>query len=113
MTKQEVISYCLTFPDAMADTPFDDDTVVIRRRSNRKWFALLLTVDDRDAVNLKCDPRRAELYREVYRDVLPGWHMNKTHWNTIRLAGDVPDEELQEMIGHSHALTAVAAGGKK
>ncbi len=112
MTRDEVIACCLTFPDALADAPFDNDAVVIRRRSNRKWFALLLTVDGREAVNLKCEPRRAELYRRVYRDVLPGWHMNKTHWNTIWLGGDVPDEELREMIGHSHALTAPAAAFK-
>ena len=54
MTRDEVIACCLTFPDAAADAPFDNDAVVIRRRSNRRWFALLLTVDGRDAVNLKC-----------------------------------------------------------
>lgn len=113
MTRDEVIACCLTFPDAAADAPFDNDAVVIRRRSNRRWFALLLTVDGRDAVNLKCEPRRAELYRGVYQDVLPGWHMNKTHWNTVRLDGDVPDEELREMIGHSHELTAPAAAPRK
>ena len=49
----------------------------------------------------------------MYQDVLPGWHMNKTHWNTVRLDGDVPDEELREMIGHSHELTAPAAAPRK
>lgn len=114
MTREEVLACCLTFPDAAADAPFDHETaVVVRRQSNRKWFALLLTVDGREAVNLKCDPRRAELYRGVYRDVVPGWHMNKTHWNTVYLDGDVPEDELQEMIGHSHALTGPGRGPVK
>ena len=107
MTKADVITYCHTFSNAAMDAPFENnDAVVFRRSSSRKWFVLLLTVDGEDAVNLKCDPRRAELYRSVYRDVNPGWHMNKTHWNTIRLGGDVPDAELREMIIHSYELTA-------
>ncbi len=106
MTRDEVIACCLTFPDAAADAPFDNDAVVIRRRSNRRWFALLLTVDGRDAVNLKCEPRRAELYRGVYQDVLPGWHMNKQHWNTVELCSDVPPEEIEKMVQMSFRLTA-------
>ena len=107
MTKADVITYCHTFSDAAMDAPFENnDAVVFRRNSSRKWFVLLLTVDGEDAVNLKCDPRRAELYRSVYRDVKPSRPKNKTHWNTIRLGGDVPDAELREMIIHSYELTA-------
>ena len=104
MTKQELIEYGLTIPGAAADAPFDDESVVLRCRANRKWFALLLQVQGECCVNLKCDPMRADFYRRLYRDVTPGWHMNKTHWNTVRLGGDVPDEELQNMLLHSYDL---------
>lgn len=105
MDSHALITYALTLPDAVADQPFDDpETVVLRRRSNRRWFALLIAVHGVPCVNLKCEPPRADLYRCVYRDVTPGWHMNKTHWNTVALGGDVPDEELTAMIDHSYDL---------
>lgn len=105
MQPQDVIRWALTLPDAVEDHPFDDaDITVVRRRGNRKWFAVLLEVHGRPCVNLKCEPMRADLYRRVYRSVQPGWHMNKTHWNTIELGGDVPDDDLCEMIRHSYEL---------
>lgn len=105
MDRNALIAYALTLPDAVIDAPFEDpDIVALRRRSNRRWFALFMTVRGASCVNLKCEPRRADLYRHVYRDVTPGWHMNKTHWNTVRLGGDVPDDELTAMVAHSYAL---------
>ena len=105
MTKADVITYCHTFSDAAMDAPFENnDAVVFRRSSSRKWFVLLLTVDGEDAVNLKCDPRRAELYRSVYRDVNPGWHMNKTHWNTIFLDGSLSQDQLEQFCDRSYQL---------
>lgn len=104
MTAEELLDVCRSFPDAYVDYPFDDPIAVARRRSNRKWFAVLLDVHGTASVNLKCEPARAELYRRVYQSVTPGWHMNKTHWNTIALEGDVPDDELREMVAHSYDL---------
>ncbi len=106
MTRREIIDYCLTFPDAYEDYPFDEETPFLRRRSNQRGFALFLNVRGQECVNLKCQPDRAELYRLVYTDVTPGFHMNKAHWNTIRIGGDVPDDELCSMIAHSYELTA-------
>lgn len=106
MTRQDLIDYCLTFPDAYEDYPFDDATPFLRRRVNRKGFALFLNVHGEECVNLKCHPDRAELYRLVYPDVTPGFHMNKTHWNTVRIGGGVPDDELMSMIAHSYELAA-------
>jgi len=57
-------------------------------------------------VNLKCDPMKADFLRRVYHDVTAGYHMNKEHWNTVTIGGDVPETELYEMIRHSHDLTA-------
>ena len=106
LTRQELIDYCLTFPDAFEDYPFDGETPFLRRRSNRMGFALFINVRGTECVNLKCHPDRAELYRLVYRDVTPGFHMNKAHWNTVRIGGDVPDDELLSMIAHSYELAA-------
>ena len=105
MNSQEVLDWALSLADAVMDCPFEEETtVVVRRRSSRKWFALLIEVHGKPCVNLKCEPARADLYRRVYRSVQPGWHMNKTHWNTVELGGDVPDEELCDMIRHSYEL---------
>ncbi|MCL1917479.1 MAG: MmcQ/YjbR family DNA-binding protein [Peptococcaceae bacterium] len=55
-------------------------------------------------LNLKCDPLEADFLRSVYESIIPGWHMNKLHWNTVVIGGDVPDEEIQRMIMNSYDL---------
>ena len=55
-------------------------------------------------MNLKCDPFEVDFLRQAFEDVTPGWHMNKTHWNTVTLGGDVPNEELERMVGRSYDL---------
>jgi len=113
MTRQELIDFCLSFPGAYEDYPFDgmeahsDDGswAVLRHRANRKGFAHIYEREGYLCVNLKCDPLEADLLRGAFEDVLPGYHMNKTHWNTVRLGGDIPGEELRRMIGNSYDLT--------
>lgn len=104
---QTLIDHCLTYADAAADRPFDDfNTVVLRHKSNRKWFALLLELDGRLCVNVKCDPAEADFLRRAYTGVTPAWHMNKVHWNTVEVNSDVPDGALRGMIEQSFRLTA-------
>ena len=111
MTRRELIALCLSFPDAYEDYPFSDGNgadgawTVMRHRSNKKSFALIYERGGL-CVNLKCSPMRAELLRQVYEGVTPGYHMNKEHWNTVRLDSDVPEEELLGMLSHSYDLTA-------
>ena len=118
MTRQDLIDLCLTFPGAYEDYPFDDLTAsdhpwtVMRHRGNKKGFAHIYEREGHLCVNLKCDPLEADLLRGAFEDVLPGYHMNKTHWNTIRIGGDVPEEELQRMIGNSYDLTKRKGQGK-
>lgn len=112
MTQQELIAHCLTYPGSAADYPFGDDHCVIRHSGSKKWFALTVTLEGRLCVNLKCEPQEADFLRQVYRDCRPGWHMNKQHWNTIFLDGDVPEEELFRMIGESYRLTKGGKGSK-
>jgi predicted DNA-binding protein (MmcQ/YjbR family) len=104
MTKQDLIEYCLTYPSVYEDYPFDDITAVMRHSGNKKTFALIINKDERLFINLKCEPNKADFLRSIFESVIPGWHMNKEHWNTVYIDGDVPEQELYEMIQHSYDL---------
>lgn len=107
MTREEYLDHCRSILGAEVDQPFDEDfdTWVARHKTNRKWFALIFDVKGRHAVNLKCDPLEADFLRSVYKGVTAGYHMNKTHWNTVYFDADVPDEELIRMTRSSFELT--------
>lgn len=105
MTKCELIDHCLSYPSAFEDYPFDDTLAVIKHSDNGKMFALICERNDTLFINLKCEPMRADFLRHVYKSVTPGWHMNKVHWNTVTMGGDVPLDELHDMIRHSFDLT--------
>ena len=64
-----------------------------------------MDLDGKDIVNLKCDPMQADFLRGIYKGVVPAYHMNKTHWNTVYLDSDVPDEEIENMTLESFNLT--------
>jgi len=109
MTRQQIIEFCLTLPAAYEDYPFDSmgdpgAWTVMRHKTNKKSFALIYERHDKLRVNLKCDPFEADFLRQVFEDVTPGWHMNKVHWNTVTLGGDVSEDELQRMIERSYDL---------
>lgn len=110
MTKQELIDYCLTFPGAYEDYPFDEDSAsadawtVMRHRVNKKSFAFLFQRGDFVNINLKCEPMFADLLRRVYPGVIPAYHMNKVHWNGVILDGSIPQEEIFRWIRNSYDL---------
>ncbi|MDR1704906.1 MAG: MmcQ/YjbR family DNA-binding protein [Clostridiales bacterium] len=109
MTRRELIDFCLTFPAAYEDYPFDDLAdigawTVMRYRANRKGFAHIYERNGGLCINLKCDPFEADFLRQVFADVMPAYHMNKRHWITVTLGGDVPDDELGRMIERSYDL---------
>ncbi|NOQ51908.1 MAG: MmcQ/YjbR family DNA-binding protein [Desulfuromonadaceae bacterium] len=95
-------SYLLAKAGAIEDFPFDSTTLVIK--VSGKMFALLSLNEEPLRVNLKCDPLKAEVLRQRYPAVLPGYHMNKRHWNTVVLDGSVPEEEMLAMIDDSYEL---------
>ena len=105
MTKQELIDYCLTYPSVYEDYPFDETTALIRHNANKKMFALIDHLDGRLHATLKCEPLKADILRGHFKSVIPGYHMNKQHWNTVYIDGDVPKYELYDMIQHSFDLT--------
>lgn len=93
--------YCLEKADTTEGLPFGDDTLVFKVKN--KMFALA-NLDGPLRVNLKCDPGRAIELREKYESVIPGYHMNKKHWNTIISDGGLPDSEIFELVDHSYNL---------
>lgn len=107
MTKQQYLDFCRALTNVLTDQPFEENfsTWVIRHKHSRKWFALLMEHDGADIVNLKCDPMEADFLRKAFEGVTAAYHMNKTHWNTVYLTSDVPDEELKRMTESSYALT--------
>ena len=94
--------YLLGKPEAMEDYPFGPDVAVMKVRG--KMFATLGEEQGEGRMNLKCDPDQALALRDIFAAVLPGYHMNKKHWNTVRLDGSIPVGEIERMIDHSYAL---------
>lgn len=93
--------YYLQKPGAEETMPFGDDTLVFKVIG--KIF-LLISLKEANRFNVKCDPDLAIELRERYSEVQPGFHMNKTHWNTVYLDGSLTEKQLLEMIDHSYEL---------
>jgi predicted DNA-binding protein (MmcQ/YjbR family) len=101
MNIETLREYCLSKKDVAECLPFDDDTLVFKRSG--KIF-LLANLDGDLSINLKCEPALAIELREKYSSVIPGYHMNKKHWNTVMLDGSIPDNEVFEWIDHSYDI---------
>lgn len=101
MNIEEYRDYCLRKAGVTEHFPFDDNTLVFKVMG--KMFALA-DVDLFQSINLKCDPDRAVQLRESYSGIIPGYHMNKTHWNTVQMDGSVPDILAYELIDLSYDL---------
>ena len=102
MNLKELRSYCLQKKGAIIDFPFDDVTMVIK--VGDKMFALMPTNNGHIRINLKCDPLVAQGLREKYKAVIPGYHMNKVHWNTVIIDDSIPDNIIKRMIDDSYDL---------
>ena len=106
MTKTEYLDFCGTIAAAVTDSPFDgSDIIIVRHRDTRKWFGAVMELNGKAIVNLKCEPMEADFLRSAYEGIIPGYHMNKTHWNSVFLDSDVPDEEIMRMTMSSFELT--------
>ncbi|MFT5465125.1 MAG: putative DNA-binding protein (MmcQ/YjbR family) [Verrucomicrobiales bacterium] len=99
----------LLYPEASEETPFGPETLVYKVAG--KMFATLSPEDVPVPMNLKCDPDRAIELRDEHEAIEPGYHMNKRHWNTLRLDGSLPDSFVLELIRHS--VDRVLAGCTK
>ena len=104
-TRQEAISYGLTFENTYLDTPFKDTNwQLIRIKGSRKAFLWIYEKDGVINLNVKVDPQWRDFWRQTYKSVVAGYHQNKEHWNTIILDGNVPDEDVKRMIAESYDI---------
>jgi predicted DNA-binding protein (MmcQ/YjbR family) len=102
MKYKAVKTYLLKKPEAVEDYPFGPEAAVFKVKD--KMFAILTKHQGNDIVNLKCDPNEALMLRDLFDAVIPGYHMNKVHWNSVILDGTVPSKEIQRMIDRSYSL---------
>jgi len=101
--------FCLSFPGVTEEFPFDENTLVFKVAG--KIFTIC-DVMEFESINLKCDPLKAIELRERYPEVVPGYHMNKKHWNTVMMDGDLSDEQICEWITDSYNLVVAGLPAK-
>lgn len=94
-------NYCIQKKGVTEETPFGPDTLVFKVMN--KVFAIT-DINTFELINLKCDPERAVLLREEYDAIIPGYHMNKKHWNSLVMNGSLSDTLIHELIDHSYEL---------
>jgi predicted DNA-binding protein (MmcQ/YjbR family) len=97
--------YCISKQGVTEEFPFGEATLVFKVHG--KMFALC-DVDGFESVNLKCDPEKAIELREQYSGIIPGYHMNKKHWNTVDTRGSVPEKLFRQLIDESYALVVAS-----
>lgn len=112
MTHKELEDYIYSLPNTKLDYPFGKDVAVYKVSVGDEWkmFALIPEKKDPLQISLKCDPQLAKLLREKYETVLEGYHLNKKHWNTILLTGQLSDDEITGLILHSYNLVTANGG---
>lgn len=104
-TREEALNYGLSFPDTYQEAPFHDPNwQLVRVKKSKKAFLWTYEKDGYINLNLKVDPQWRDLWRKTYKSVLPAYHQNKEHWNTIVLDGSIPDDVIKRMIAESYDL---------
>lgn len=107
MNKEDIIKYCLSMENIFLDYPFpnDNESVVVKHKDNKKWIALIMNVKNKIYVNVKTNPDFSDLVRNTYSYIIPAYHMNKEHWNTIILQESMDKNIVEELINQSYELT--------
>ncbi len=104
-TREEALSCGLSFPDTYQDAPFHDENwQLVRYKGNKKAFLWTYEREGFINLNVKVEPDKAFFWRDIYESVMPGYHQNKEHWNTIILDGSIPDKDIECMIAESYDL---------
>lgn len=113
-TREEALRYGLSFPDTYIDAPFHDENwQLVRIRKNKKVFLWTYEKDGHICINIKVNPEWRDFWRSTYEAVLPGYHQNKEHWNTVILDGTIPENEIRRMIAESYDLVIKNTSRKK
>lgn len=104
-TREQALEYGLSFPETYQDAPFHDQNwQLVRYAKNKKAFLWTYERDGYININVKVDPDKAFFWRNIYESVIPGYHQNKDHWNTIILDDSIPDSDIRIMIAESYEL---------
>ena len=104
-TREEAIKYGLSFPNTYLDYPFKDHNwQLIRDKATKKTFLCVYEKDDHVNLNLKVNPEWRDFWRKTFKSVIPAYHQNKEHWNTVILDGSIPDEDIKRMVSESYDL---------
>ena len=104
-TREEATKYGLSFPDTYLETPFHDPNwELVRVRGSKKAFLWVYERNGYINMNVKVRPEWRDFWRDAYASVLPGYHQNKEHWNTIILDGTIPDKDVKQMIAESYDI---------
>lgn len=104
-TREEALTFGMSFPDTYREAPFHDPNwQLVRVKKSKKAFLWTYEKDGYINLNLKVDPQWRDLWRKTYKAVLPAYHQNKEHWNTIVLDGSIPDDVIKRMIAESYDL---------
>lgn len=105
-SKEAAVRSCLSFPHTYQDQPFrDSEWILIRHTENRKAFAFIYEKDGYVCINLKCEPMKAAFLRDNVSYIFPAYHMNKTHWITLRLVPETSPAEVMGLLEESYLLT--------
>ena len=105
MDLEQCRDFCLSLKETKEGFPFDDRTIVFTVKG--KMFCLT-DIETFEYINIKCDPEEAIELRERYDSVTPGFHMNKNHWNSVKIRGNIPDKTLKEWITNSYNLIVLS-----
>ena len=104
-TREEALTYGLSFPGTYQEAPFHDPNwQLVRVKGSKKAFLWTYERDGLINLNVKADPEWRDFWRTTYASVIPGYHQNKEHWNTIILDGSIPDDDIRRMIAESYDL---------
>lgn len=104
-TREEALSYGLSFPDTYQEAPFHDPNwQLVRVKGSKKAFLWTYERNGYINLNVKVDPEWRDFWRNAYQSVIAGWHQNKEHWNTIILDGTIPDADIKRMIAESYDI---------
>ena len=104
-TREEALAYGLSFPHTYQEAPFHDENwQLVRVKGSKRAFLWTYELEGRMQLNVKVSPEWRDLWRQAYEAVIPGYHQNKEHWNTIILDDTIPDNEVKRMIAESYDL---------
>ena len=105
MTREEILSFGMSFPATYTEAPFrDTNWQLVRVKGSKKVFLWTYMREGYLNINIKVNPEWRDFWRNAYESVIPGWHQNKEHWNTVIIDGIIPDDDIKRMISESYEI---------